>query len=85
MTESQGYKKKKPTKAEAMASISEYVETTLKNGFVLNITQGFEIANQMLLDYINSGHTVEEVKSFIEKNLSPNGKESMSKVVRGEK
>jgi len=51
MAESQGYKKKKPTKAEAMASISEYVETTLKNGFVLNITQGFEIANPYTLTF----------------------------------
>ena len=85
MTESQGYKKKKPTKAEAMASISNHFEDKLKDGYILNMMQGFEIANQMLLDYINSGHTVDEVKSFIEKNLSPNGKEARSKVVRGEK
>ena len=78
-------KKKKPTKAEAMASISEYVETTLKNGFVLNMTQGFEVANQMMLDYINSGHNIDEVKSFIEKNLTKEGKEAMIKVVKGGK
>lgn len=78
-------KKKKPTKAEAMASISRHVDDTLKNGFVLNMTQGFEVANQMMLDYINSGHNIDEVKSFIEKNLTKEGKEAMIKVVKGGK
>ena len=78
-------KKKKPTKAEAMASIFKHFEDKLKDGYILNMMQGFEIANQMLLDYINSGHTIEEVKSFIEKNLIKEGKETMIKVVKGGK
>lgn len=81
----EGHKKKKPTKKELVESISKVVKKELEDNFLKNMTQGFEVANHMMLDYINSGHNLEEVKSFIEKNLSPSGKEAMMKVLNGGK
>ena len=79
-----GHKKKKPTKAEMIASIPQVMNKELKENFAKNMMHGFEIANQMMLDYINDGHGIEDVKSFIEKNLSQGGIDAMMKVI-GEK
>ena len=79
----EGHKKKKPTKAEMIASIPKIVESDLKKNYIKNMTQGGQIAQQMILDYINDGHGIEEVKSFIEKNLSQGGIETMDKVAIG--
>jgi hypothetical protein len=77
----EGHKSKKPTKKELIESIPKVVEQDLKKNYIKNMAQGFELANQMMLDYINSGHGIVEVKSFIEKNLSQDGKDAMSKVL----
>jgi hypothetical protein len=77
------HKKKKPTKAEMIASIPKHVEDKLKEGYIKNMVQGFTLANQMLLDYINDGHTIDEVKLFVEKNVSKDGIETMEKVIGG--
>ena len=80
-----GHKKKKPTKAELIASIPNVVNKELKDNFAKNMMQGFEVANQMMLDYINDGHNLDDIKCFIEKNLSKEGKDAMMKVVIGGK
>ena len=77
-----GHKVKKQTKKQMIESIPKYVENTLKEGRLLNMTQGGQVAQQMILDYINSGHNLDEVKSFIEKNLSPSGIDAMDRVVK---
>ena len=80
-----GHKKNKPTKAELIASIPNVVNKELKDNFAKNMMQGFEVANQMMLDYINDGHNLDDVKGFIERNLSKEGKDAMMKVVIGGK
>ena len=76
-----GHKKKKPTKAELIASIPNVVNKELKDNFAKNMMQGFEVANQTMLDYINDGHNLNDVKGFVERNLSKEGKDAMMKVV----
>lgn len=80
------HKQRKLTKAEKTDLISnfvaEYTEQKLHDGKILNMMQGFELANKMILDYINNGKNIDDVKNFIEKNLSPSGKEAMNKVVQ---
>ena len=78
-----GHKKKKPTKAEMIASIPKHVEDTIKGGHIKNMMIGYQVANQMLLDYINNHHTIDEVKAFVEKNVSKDGVETMEKVIGG--
>ena len=75
-----GHKKKKPTKAEMIASIPKHVEDAIKQGHIKNMMIGYKVANQMILDYIEAGHTIDEVKSFVEKNVSD---ETMEKVIGG--
>lgn len=79
-----GHKIKKPTKAEIIASIPKHVEDTIKAGHIKNMMIGYQVANQMLLDYINDGRTIDEVKAFVEKNVSKDGIETMEKVIGGE-
>ena len=76
----EGHKKKKPTKAEMISSIPKVVDNELKKNYIKNMAQGGQIAQQMILDYINEGHGIEDIKSFIEKNLSQGGIEAMDKV-----
>ena len=85
LKELEGHKQRKLTKAEKSDElanlVARYVDEKLNEGKVLNMMQGAEINNHMLLDYINDGHGIDDVKSFIEKNLSQNGKDAMIKVV----
>jgi len=76
----QDHKSKKPTKAQLIESIPNAMKSELNKNFILNMIQGSDLAYQMMLDYINSGHTLDEVKSFIEKNLSKEGRESIEKI-----
>ena len=52
-----------------LEEISKVVESDLKKNYIKNMIQGFEIANKMILDKINSGATLEEVKKMVELNL----------------
>ena len=65
----QSRKPKKPTKKQMIEQIPKVVESDLKKNFIKNLVQGFEISNQMILDKINNGATLDEVKSFVELNL----------------
>lgn len=65
-------RKKRQTKKEKIEQIEQlgkYVDTTLKENFIKNLVQGGEICAQNILDMINDGATVEEVKSFCESLL----------------
>ena len=42
-----------------------WVDNTLKQNYIKNMVQGFEIASNMYLSYIEDGHNLEELKSFI--------------------
>ena len=49
--------------------ISKVVESDLKKNYIKNLVQGFEIANKMIFDKINSGATLKEVKEMVKLNL----------------
>lgn len=76
----EGHKKKKQTKAEMIASIPSIIENDLKKNYIKNMAQGGQLAQQMILDYIKTGKNLDEVVSFIEMNLSQNGKDAMDRV-----
>lgn len=41
----------------------------LKNNYIKSITEGFVIANKMLYEYLEKGHTIEETKKFCMNNM----------------
>ncbi len=74
------YNKKKPTKKEFINKIlPQKLEAQLKQNFLLGVSNGFEYGNIAILHYINKGKTLNEVKEFVQKNIS-NGKEAIMKV-----
>ena len=74
-----GHKSKKPTKAQLINEIiPKQFERKLKEMHIKGMMQGFEVANQMLLEYAES-HTIEEVIEFCKKNVA--NKDVMEKVV----
>jgi len=75
-------KNKNPTKEQSMDSIVKFVEKKLKDGQILNMRYGSEVAYQMILNYIKDGHDLEDVKSFLEKNLSDLGKKTMKNMTK---
>lgn len=77
----QSRKPKKPTKKQMIEQIPKVVESDLKKNFIKNIMIGFESCNQMILDKINSGASLEEVKNFVELNLK--NKDVVEKVANG--
>ena len=77
----QSRKPKKPTKKQIIEQIPKVMESDLKKNFIKNIIIGFESCNQMILDKINNGATLEEVKNFVEMNLK--NKDVVEKVANG--
>ena len=74
-----GHKSKKPTKAHMLNEIiPKQFEDELKKVHIKGMVQGFEVANQMLLEYAEK-HTIEEVVEFCKKNVD--NKDVMEKVV----
>ena len=69
------------TDEDIKKNVADKFEGALKENFIKNIVMGFEIANQMIIDYINKGHTLEEVKAFCEKNVKK--KDVLEKVANG--
>ena len=75
----EGRKSKKPTKKQMIEEIiPKQYEQKLKDIHIKGMVQGFEVANQMLLEYAER-HTIEEVVDFCKKNVEK--KDVMSKVV----
>lgn len=74
-----GHKSKKPTKAQLINEIiPKQFKQKLREMHIKGMVQGFEVANQMLLEYAES-HTIEEVVEFCKKNVA--NKDVMEKVV----
>ena len=78
-----GHKGKKPTKKQMIEEvIPNQFKEELHNAHIKGLVQGFEVANQMLIDYAD-GHSLEEVVDFCKKNIEQ--KSVMESVVSGVK
>jgi len=69
------------TSDELKAIIEEYVkmkDEENKSLTIRSLVSGFEIANQMLLSEINNGKSIDELKKFVELNLT-SGKDILLK------
>ena len=87
-----GHKAKKPTKAELQAIVDSLITDEQKEDMVADhkeklhqahikgLVQGFEVANQMLIDYAD-GHSFEQVIDFCKKNIEQ--KSVMESMVSG--
>ena len=76
-----GHKGKKPTKKQMIEEvIPNQFKEELNNAHIKGLVQGFEVANQMLIDYAD-GHSLEEVIDFCKKNIEQ--KSVMESVVSG--
>lgn len=78
----EGYKKKKPTKKEAQDMIVKTFEQELKKNHIKGMVQGQEVFAQTILDYINNGKTLDDIKRFCETTL--NSKETFEKIIMKE-
>lgn len=76
------HKVKRPTKKQAMQNVVDYTEKTIKDNYIKALIQGFEVANNMIMEYCE-GHTVDEIKAFCKKNVEK--KEVVEKIVKGDK
>lgn len=77
------HKAKKPTKKQAVQNIKDNVENTLKENFVKNMILGSDVAYRTIIEYINKGHSVEDVKAFCQMNIEH--KDAMEKVTTNKK
>ena len=78
-----GHKAKKPTKKQMIEEvIPNQFKEELHNARIKGLVQGFEVANQMLIDYAD-GHSFEQVIDFCKKNIEQ--KQVMGSVVSGVK
>ena len=79
----QSHKNKKPTKKQLEQSVVNKFQSEVKSQHIKNIMIGFETANQLILDKINEGSNIEEIKSFCEKNIK--NKDIMNKIIEQKK
>ena len=78
-----GHKVKKPTKKQMIEEvIPKKFNEELHNAHIKGLVQGFEVANQMLIDYAD-GHSFEQVIDFCKKNIEQ--KSVMESMVSGVK
>ena len=78
-----GHKSKKLTKKQMIEEIiPKQFKDELNKTHIKGLVQGFEVANQMLIDYAD-GHSLEEVVDFCKKNIEE--KSVMESVVSGVK
>lgn len=66
---------KKNKNEEVANNIATYINETLKKNFIKNLIQGSNIAYELILEKINKGCTIEELKEFLEKIIKHNEKE----------
>ena len=77
----EGHKVKKPTKKQMIEEvIPKQFKDELHNAHIKGLVQGFEVANQMLIDYAD-GHSFEQVIDFCKKNIEQ--KSVMESIVSG--
>jgi hypothetical protein len=80
---SKSHKSKKSTKKEFInEQLPKLIKEKLKESHIKGLVQGFEVANQMLLDYIKDGHTMDELINFASKNVI--NSEVVEKIAKGE-
>lgn len=77
------HRKKKPTKKETQSMIVKTFEDELKKNYIKALIQGSEINSQIIIDMINNGKELDEIKSFLITNL--HNKETMEKVIMKER
>lgn len=77
----ESHKIKKPTKKQLVEQIPKIVDADLKKNYIKNLVQGFEMSNQLILDKINNGANLEELKTFVEMNIT--NKDIVEKVANG--
>ena len=78
-----GHKSKKLTKKQMIEEvIPKQFKDELNKTHIKGLVQGFEVANQMLIEY-SDGHSLEEVVDFCKKNIEQ--KSVMESVVSGVK
>ena len=83
MNNSDGHNTKKPTKKQMIEEvIPNQLKQELHNAHIKGLVQGFEVANQMLIDYAD-GHSFEQVLDFCKKNIE--NRNVMESVVSGVK
>lgn len=76
------HKAKQPTKSEFINEIiPKKFKEELQSAHIKGLVQGFELANNMLLEYAK-GKTIEEVVEFCKKNVDT---KVMEKMVGGKK
>lgn len=71
--------------SEFESEIVRAYKNGLKDNYIKSLVQGVEVATQMYLDRIKDGCTMEELKSFMERNLDKKNLKLMEKVVKGGK
>lgn len=59
-------RQRKQTKKSKIEEIGKHVDKTLRDNFIKNLVQGGEICAKEILDMINDGGGVEDVKKFCE-------------------
>lgn len=79
----ESHRKKKPTKKQAQSMIIKTFEDELKKNHIKALIQGSEINSQIIIDMINNGKELDEIKSFLITNL--HNKETMEKVIMKER
>ncbi len=79
----EGRKKKKPTKKEAQDLIVETFKNNIKNAHINGIVQGGEIIATIVLEDINNGKSLEEIKNFCA--LLLHNKETMKNMIKDKK
>ena len=74
------HKIKKLTKKQAMQNVVDVHKQSIKDAKISGIMIGYEVANQMIVDYAKD-KTLEEVVSFCKKNIK--NKSLMSQIISG--
>jgi len=71
-------KKQDRTPAEAIA---EAVSKNLRENYIKNMVQGYEVAMKMIVEFCDSGdRSVADIKAFCEQCLKPKAKAKLIKV-----
>ncbi len=70
---------------KAKNDIAKYVELQLKKNFVKNIIMGGDVAYEMILNKIDNGSTLEDIKNFCKQMLSKKGKQAMENTTKPNK
>lgn len=60
--------KKRVTKKDRQKALLGHYENTLKNNFIKNMSLGFHTCNKLILEKINNGASLEEIRQFCELN-----------------